>query len=219
MPPDRNADRSSLTLLVLNVMVFHANNGLEASNPQLLDSLAGLTPIAFQQDPGTQGLISMEAENFDSNKAASGHEWSIATVPPGYTGASTMTANPDSGQSITSNISTSSPGLDYRINFVKTGVHYVWLRMAAPSGESNEVYVGMDGTVQDSVSIWNYTKYKWQSKTSSTTRMTINVNSAGQHVLNIWMGKDGVSLDKILVTADPAFTPASGLGPAESPRY
>lgn len=39
-----------------------------------------------------------------------------------------MRAEPDSGTNNNANYTTNSPRLDYLVDFVKTGTHYVWVR-------------------------------------------------------------------------------------------
>jgi len=54
----------------------------------------------FQQDPGPDGILSMEAENFDENTPQGAHEWVLVTDPVGFSGTGAMRAMPDIGSFI-----------------------------------------------------------------------------------------------------------------------
>ncbi|MDA3959977.1 MAG: PKD domain-containing protein [Planctomycetota bacterium] len=48
-------------------------------------------------------------------------------------------------------------------------------------------------------------------------RVTIEVDSAGTHAVDLWMREDGFRVDQLVLTTDPLWRP-SGRGPASSPR-
>jgi hypothetical protein len=71
--------------------------------------------------------VSVEAEHFDANVEVGGHTWELTGPTGGFTGEFGMHApNPTHG-SHSSNYAENSERLEYVINFVKTGPHYVWI--------------------------------------------------------------------------------------------
>ena len=50
----------------------------------------------FQQ-VGADGLVIMEAEDFDANISQGGHDFVLVTDPPGFSGKGAMRSLPDSG--------------------------------------------------------------------------------------------------------------------------
>ena len=82
---------------------------------------------AFQQDGN--GRVSMEAESFDTNTPKSGRNWNPVTNPTaGFSGSGVLRALPDAGLKISSGYTATSPHLEYAVDFVSTGIHYVWIR-------------------------------------------------------------------------------------------
>ena len=173
----------------------------------------------FQQDPGADGLLSIEAEHFDGQVAQGGYSWTPAT-PPGASGSALM-ATPDNGALLNTGYTTASPRLDYQINFVKTGTHYLWLRGAGPlgMGEDDSCHAGLNGqAIGTSDRIGSYgTSLTWLNSTMDGPVATINVASTGVHTVNLWMREDGFVADKLVVTTNANFFP-TGSGPAESLR-
>jgi hypothetical protein len=114
---------------------------------------------------------------------------------------------------------TTSPRIDFRINIVKTGVHYVWIRGRGLTGSDDSVHVGLDGAAvatADRISSFG-TGYSWTRNTMDGVVATINVTTPGLHTLNLWMREDGTVVDKVILTTNAGFTP-TGTGPAESPQ-
>lgn len=165
----------------------------------------------FVQAGGPLGLVAMEAEHFAGRKARFGRAWTFLTSPPGFTGAGVLQATPDVGATLAV---ASSPRLDYRIRFVKTGVHYVWLRGFAASANDDTVHVGLDGQPKTILSGLR-SAYSWTRRALNGLLATINVTSIGVHTLNIWAREDGAIIDKIVLTSSNNYRP-TGLGPVES---
>ncbi|MGI9263521.1 MAG: BACON domain-containing protein, partial [Gammaproteobacteria bacterium] len=171
----------------------------------------------FQQDPST-GLVSIEVEHFDASTPRSSHEW-LATTPSGASDGGAMQALPNNGANLNTGYATSSPQLDFLVNFVASGKHYLWLRGIGSTDSDDSAHAGLDGTTPTSADrITRFgTSWKWTKSTMDGVRATINVPSAGERVLNIWMREDGLILDKIVLTTDPDYKPTAN-GPPESPR-
>lgn len=185
---------------------------------------------AFQQDSGPQGIVSIEAENYDSNVSRSGKDW-VADSTIGHSGDGALKAMPNSGTNylVYSDVA-NSPELGYEVSFTKTGLHYVWVRGFAPdeSGGSpsqpiannDSVHAGFDGTAfdtSDRIDVSFTNSWGWSKALMGGGNATINIPTTGVHTFNIWMREDGFIIDKIVLTTDPTFTP-SGAGPPESPR-
>lgn len=175
------------------------------------------TPV--QQDSGADGLVAVEAERFDGNVSQGGKSWTSYTATAGYSGASALQATTNTGVNNNTGYVTASPRLDYRINFVKTGVHYVWVRGLGATGSDDSVHVGLDGqavTTADRISGFG-TAYTWTRSTMDGPVATINVTTPGVHVVNLWMREDGTVVDKLVLTTNANYTP-TGSGPAGRTR-
>jgi hypothetical protein len=177
------------------------------------------------------GLVVIEAENFDTNAAQGIHRWEFTNSPAGFTGAGTMYALPDEPVAVIDypDSLTTSPRLDYKVNFIKTGTHYFWFR--GSDGGGNSVNAGLDGDSPDPTMnnidegccgtrlVPGGTTFTWVRGIDATAdgRSKFEVTTTGVHTINFWMREDGQIVDKMLITTDPNFTP-SGAGPAESAR-
>jgi Gylcosyl hydrolase family 115 C-terminal domain/Right handed beta helix region len=206
------------------------DEGSQSSSPQTASNPEPTTntSFAFQQDSGSDGLVAMEAESYDANVAAGGYSWTREAVssPSGYD----MAALPDSPLTyiVDTNWAGNSPHLDFKVNFVKTGYHYVWVRMlciaGSSCGSSDSVHVGIDqaeNTTAKAISDnnANLTAWTWVNNTNSGVQPRINVNTVGLHTISIWMREDGVKVDKIFLTTNPAYAnPGTGSGPVVSAR-
>jgi hypothetical protein len=166
------------------------------------------------------GLVSMEAENFTSKVAQGGDSWNTHTATAGFSGSGAMKAEPDDedGTSVSAaNAPTGSPRLDFDVNFVSTGTHYVWILGHGDSFNDDSVHVGLNGSIPSTGQDYGgftATGFGWDNSGASTP-VTINVPSAGNHTFNVWMREDGVVVDKVIITTDPGFVP-TGTGPAET---
>ncbi|MDA1274913.1 MAG: Ig-like domain-containing protein [Verrucomicrobia bacterium] len=194
----------------------------------LTERLANTLP-PIRQD--TTGLAVIEAENFDASLKPGDHSWLFAKTPRDFTGAGTMYALPDTGAVINlPDALTGSPRLDYKVNFARTGKHYLWMR--GSDGGGNSLHAGIDevdpsGTGLDNIDdpgccgtrAVGGTSWVWLSGTDGTAagRSTFEVTTAGVHTLHLWLREDGQIIDKFLVTTDPNFNP-TGDGPPESRR-
>ncbi|MHC4739837.1 MAG: hypothetical protein ACYS9Y_13105, partial [Planctomycetota bacterium] len=179
----------------------------------------GTAPPAFLQDGGTDGIVSMEAENYDVYTQQGSHDWISVTIPTGYTGTAAMNTTPNDNTNQDTGYAANSPRLDFQVNFVKTGTHYVWIRGYGASGTDDSIHAGLDGaeiSTCDRISTFT-TSYTWSKATMDGPDATFNVPSTGVHTVNAWMREDGFVFDKIVLTTNSGYTP-TGDGPAESPR-
>jgi sugar lactone lactonase YvrE len=182
-------------------------------------ALLGLpsTLAPFIQDGGADGLVAIEAEHHTSRKVQGGHDW-LASQQTGFSGEGALAALPNTGANVISGITTGSPRLDFKVKFVKTGTHYLWVRGFAPTSGDDFVHAGLDGTVASTAdSLGSFpAAWTWRSSDAGGARATLNVTAAGEHTVSLWMQKDGFIVDRILLTTSAGYTP-SGAEP-ESPR-
>jgi hypothetical protein len=174
---------------------------------------------AFQQDSGTDGIVSMEAENYDANTSQGSHDWISVTTPSGYTGTAAMNTTPNDDTNQNTNYAANSPRLDFEVDFVKTGTHYIWIRGYGASGSDDSCHAGLDGaeiSTCDRISTFS-SSYTWSKATMDSVDATFNVASTGVQTVNVWMREDGFVFDKIVLTTNSSYTP-TGNGPAESSR-
>ncbi len=183
-------------------------------------STAGNVTAAFQQSTATNGLVSMEAENYTSKADRSSHAWTAKDDILDDSGTGAMQATPDNGTNITASIAATSPELRYSVNFTKTGTHYIWLRGYTTVGENNSVHTGLDGAVPgtaDNIETNTFNTWVWIKDTRDGVRASLNVATTGLHTFSVYMREDGFIVDKIVLTTDASYVP-SGTGPAESTK-
>ncbi len=152
---------------------------------------------AFQQDAGPQGIVAMEAEHYHGNISQGGHDW-VAAFNSGYSGDSAMSATPNNGATVNTGYVTNSPRMDFQVEFVKTGTHYIWIRGLGATGADDSCHAGLDGAaITSSNRIIGFgSSWKWSKSTSDGPVATFNVTSAGVHTVNVWMREDGFVIDK-----------------------
>ncbi len=178
---------------------------------------------AFQQDAG--GLVSIEAEHHHASSVSpDGHAWlSAGGSFPGYSGMDALQSLPEDRVTIETNLANQSPRLDYRVNFATTGTHYVWVRAQGPLSSSNSLHLGVDQQeVPGATNIRTAVgAYKWVGTVDNGSRATLDIGTAGLHAVNVWMRESGTLIDKLVITRDAAYKPATvngGMGPDESPE-
>ncbi|MFH1550113.1 MAG: LamG-like jellyroll fold domain-containing protein, partial [Planctomycetota bacterium] len=192
----------------------------------------GAVADPLQQDPGPDGIVSVEAEDYDENTPKPPHTWEYITeaaggfTPPGgWSGGAAMQSTPTTpaagaGFNDPADFLANSPRLDYEVNFVKTGTHYVWVLAWGLDGNSDSLHSGLDGEhvpTADRIGGINNNLTWTNSAYQDPERIMFDVPTTGIHILNIWMREDGSVVDKIVLTTDPAYRP-TGQGPPESHR-
>ena len=174
-----------------------------------LGCLANAGPIKQVIGPD---LVLIEAENFHNNISQGDHEWQLTTDPEGFSGTGFMRAMPDSGANVQRDYVTLSPRLDFEVNFVKTGTHYVWIRYLKTGGGDDSCHIGIDGqedsgaeniSASGSDNTWNWSN----ERRGDLGQAKLEVASIGVHTVNVWMREDGFRLDKINLTTDGSYTP------------
>jgi len=196
-------------LYVATVFVFILGTGL-----------MGQDESPFRQDPGPDGLVCVEAENYHANIEVGGHSWEETGPTGGFTGELGMHSPNGNGGHGNSGYSTTSEQLDYNIEFVKTGTHYVWVKAWGANGSDDSCNLGLDGEETpntDRMTGYN-NNYRWYNHLMSQPEIPqIEITEAGLHTLNLWVREDGLIVDKILLTTNPDYVPPDD-GPPESLR-
>ncbi|MEM7807004.1 MAG: SdrD B-like domain-containing protein [Planctomycetota bacterium] len=173
--------------------------------------------------PNVDGVIAIDAELYDDILPGTddylGSDWTLD--PTGGDDGGSIMFVPDAGRNAdTVNKAADSPRLDYVIDFDTAGVHYVWLRAEAPTGGDNSAHIGLNGTIPttgEHAWVTHDAGFLWNGTLDSGSRVRIDVPTAGEHTLNLFMREDGLLVDRLVVTPDASYTP-TGFGPVTSSR-
>ena len=180
---------------------------------------APTAPEALEPTELTDGesLVSIEAEYHDLTTESATHRWQHTNLD-GAGNAASMITTPDYGA--LSEGGADAPMMSYFLHFDRPGTHYVWVRGwgGELDGESHgdSVHIGLNGEIAsgpEGIGGFSTSDWQWSRAVADGAVATLEVPSAGLHALNVWMREDGLAVDKIVVTSDPAFVPA-GKGPA-----
>ncbi len=179
----------------------------------------------YHQEAGPDGIVSIEAENFDENTPQGAHTWEFVTDPAGFSGTGAMRSMPNDDALINepAQYLTQCPRLDYEVNFVNSGTHYIWVRCRQIDDSTNTCHVGINGehnATSDRVGnlqIFNQWLWASTSELDGSARLTMDIPSSGVYTINVWMRESGYWFDKIVFTTNPDYTP-TGEGPIESSR-
>jgi len=188
----------------------------------VLGLAAGLTNARpLNQDPGSDGIVSVEAEHYDNKTTGqNGTGWEEVGPKDGFTGVVGMEVFNEGSNSTT--YVAESARLDYEIDFVKTGTYYVWILAYAPDGSSDSCHAGLDGeAIPTLVALTGWSgDYEWNSDLMDYSEQpTFEITATGVHTFNIWMREDNLVVDKIVLTTNPNFSlSGSEAGPTESTR-
>ncbi|MBN2092961.1 T9SS type A sorting domain-containing protein [candidate division KSB1 bacterium] len=161
---------------------------------------------AYKQDTGADGLVSIEAEHFQQQHPGKDLPWAL--VPDTLASGGYVMQTPNNNTTIED--PTRCARIDYVINFVQTGKHYLWVRGHAPSSSDDSFFAGLDGAKPNPffpTRAWEWTNYR---------SFAVEITSPGLHIVNIYRREDGYMLDKLVLTTSSAYKPAN-MGPAESP--
>ncbi len=209
-------------------LIVWDNLGRGARVEKTVVVLPALGPNApRQQDSGPDGLLVLEAENFDrtvpslATPLIGAMSWQLRTNPPGYLGAGAMSPLPDV---IKTNLDTetamqNSPRMDYKVRFSRTGTHYIWVRGYGKDTGSDSVHVGLDGQFLNTpITAFPPSApavYNWSRTTTAGGNATM-LPSVGYHFITVWMRENGFVADRLLFTSNPNYVP-TGAGPSGSP--
>jgi glucose/arabinose dehydrogenase len=156
------------------------------------------------------GVSVFEAEDFVANLSGrSGHDWSFGNSVSGFSGTGYMEATPNTGANIAAG--SSSPELQFTVNFTSTGTHYLWIRGYGASVNDDSIHLGIDGGSSVAMTLSQINAWQWSNAIQGASgAATINVPSAGNHTINLWMREDGMRIDRVLLTTDATFASHTG---------
>jgi hypothetical protein len=122
------------------------------------------------------------------------HSW-VEDYTAGFHGIADIEATPNLGASMTTTSALSqSPTLEYQINFTAGATYHVWVKMFANSNANDLIYVGLNASTPVATTAFPSGQYNtWQWVDASLG------NVSGLQTLKIYMGEDGVKIDKIYV--------------------
>lgn len=167
----------------------------------------------------TQGWVVIEAEAAEVAIARSGHAWEQRADHPGYAGSGYLMAVPDDGLVVDQEVAATSPELRYLVVFPQRGTYYVWLRGWASDGGSDSAWIGLDGEagVQPRrVEGFAAGAWSWSGQ-AATQPVALEVAEPGLHAVHIWMREDGLALDQIVISHEPALPATPGGQPGGAP--
>ncbi len=162
------------------------------------------------------GMIVFEAESFDRNLDGLWVRDTTRGTPSG--GVSMVVPNGAGG-------SEAATKLEYDVNFAHAGTYYVWYLASGPDGTDDSIWFHLDGArpieratgnQASMTGFANQANFVWRSDAQDPPDpFTVEIPSAGPHVVALARREDGSFVDKMILTTDSAFTP-TGLGPAET---
>jgi len=167
----------------------------------------------YIQHPGADGLVSIEAENYKLNRQIQDHYWKFTTQTPGFSGKGAMVALPDDGANEDDPDYEDTPFIDYQVNFVRTGKHFVWVRgFAVDDGDT--CHIDLDKRELDNCRKMEMDKnrWNWTSQSDEDDHAYFEIKKPGLHTISLCMREDGLIVDKIVLTTNPAYRP-EGIGP------
>jgi hypothetical protein len=205
-------------------------NALSAARIQEHYAAAILPNLKIHVQDTTDGLVVLEAEDYNQNLAGGGQSWMFTNWPPyllpsgantNFSGTGVMFV-PDQGKSYSFNPGdhpSNIPELDYLVYFNHAGTYTAWVRGAGDSdaaGGNDSINLGLDGAIAFRINgqFPESAGYAW-GKTPTPSGATFTVPTVGLHVVNAWMREDGFGFDKLILAPDPSYTP-TGVGPIES---
>jgi lysophospholipase L1-like esterase len=198
---------ASATVKAKGMLAGYNDSGIATAAFTITSGSAGGTE-AYLQD-ASSGLVSMETEHFDANVPNGGYEWTL-NYTSGYSGSGAMKAP---SREYKTDYLENSPRLDYYVDFVYSGTHYLWVRAYATSTKSDSLHTGLNWGSEAGGADLGFAAtgaYVW-------ARTTVTVPSVGVHTVNLWVRERDAVVDKVVLTTSSGYTP-SGFGPAESPR-
>ncbi len=181
-----------------------------------LDSKLAYIPSG-QASVSVGGQVVLEAEVSDMSTVVNNKTWNTVAGVTGSSGPMIQAVPNINSAAIDSAVTTTSPRVDYQVNFAAAGTYKVWVRGYGSTSNDNSIHIGLNGIVSNSVAVNGTGTLSWSNVSETSASVTITVPTAGLYTVNVWMREDGTILDKIILTTDTAFVPTL-LGAAASAR-
>ena len=178
----------------------------------------------FVQTDDPHKLVVMEAENASSNTAKGDASWTPTDSPAEFSGQGAMMAVASAPFTAKDAVLAGSAILAFKINFIKSGLHYIWARASRTGGGDDSYHAGIDGDLTDSSMFLTFHKttftngtWGWINYRSTAGPANLHIPSAGVHELNVYIRENGFRIDKILLTDDDSSSyKPTGMGPDET---
>lgn len=162
------------------------------------------------------GFIVFEAENYDRNLDGLWVPDTTRGIPSG--GVSMVNPNGAGG-------SESATKLEYDVEFKQAATYTVWFRASGENGNDDSAWFHLDGerpierASGNAASMTGFSgqaDFVWRSDSQDgPDPFTVDIPTAGQHVVGLARREDGSFFDKFILTTDTSFTP-TGFGPPET---
>jgi hypothetical protein len=165
----------------------------------------------------SNGIVSIEVEQYTSNVGVGGHDW-VPALASGASGGGSMQPLPNNNTNRDTGFVVNSPRLDFDVNFPQSGRYYVWVRGRGSSSSDDSLHIGLNGQAQARANrISGFRSgWSWSDETMDGARASIDVDSAGAQQLTVWMREDGTIVDKVVLTQNPSLHPTD-FGPLGPP--
>jgi hypothetical protein len=163
------------------------------------------------------GLICIEAEDYVFKKAIDGNHWEKVEFSGEASSGGAMQALPDTGDREGIDYY-DSPYIDYKVNFIRTGTHYVWMRgKGLEDGETAELDIDRRKLGTATEMAFEIGRWSWASINDDDEAAHMKIEKTGLHTISLCMHKDGAIVDKIILTTNPDFRP-EGVGAPSTSR-
>lgn len=154
-----------------------------------------------------------EAEDFRKKVARNdqggvSHYWE--KYAPGLYGGNYISARPNTGANINTNIESYSPDTKYNVIFPTAGIYYVWIRGYGTHESEDSIHAGTENLVEitaDKISCpqWYQAIWYWCNNTTQGIVATLNIPTPGFRTFNLWMREDGFNADEVILSKDPNY--------------
>jgi len=169
----------------------------------------------YIQQGGPDGIISIEAENYKTKEAIEDHYWELTTEKLGFSGKGSMVSLPDNGANEDIDYD-DSPFIDYQVNFVRTGRHYIWIRgWGISAGDTAHLDLDHQELESGEEIGFEENRWYWAYENDDDEHAYFDIKEPGVHTISLCMREDGLIVDKIVLTTNPDYKP-HGVGPVES---
>jgi len=167
-------------------------------------------------NPNTEPVI-IEANEFQTTNqpVGSGHYWSCSTFHPNHTGTCYRAAVPISPEWSLDPIvyanRNSSPRISYHVWFPIAN-YRIWVCGRGGTVEDDSLHMGLNDipyTTSDRLSGYHSTNWVWKSLTVDGPVPSLNLPQ-GYSYIDMWARENGMRVDRILLTSDFNFNPATG---------